>query len=377
MREPPIELEASCATEEVAVGETRLGANAVERRPSSADAERRHLGLVEPNEHGEEAVVRLHAVGRQGDIHVAVRLELVEIALAAHEILRSEHVANLERQQSPNRARVDLRRIAARRDLELDAPDVRDPLGDWQRLSAKLLEELIPELSAVGGGIDLARCERCRRVRVAAVVQLLAHRVEHGLQLDLGENVIVPEVIELVQQPVAVGHGVEAGDGERVDDHRRPFRDAECHLDCARSGRLHRGLDRRLVVAAQAVKQPNPHGVARELERVEASSRADRQVQMTARKARCRCHDDARELGALEVLVAIEGDGADFEVAGVAGYVLRQQNAGRRDRKKKQQRGEKNPSHHPRVRAGNAALCEAWSGGSISSGARSAKMRAM
>ena len=58
-------------------------------------------------------------------------------------------------------------------------------------------------------------------------MELLEHRVEHGLQLDLGEDVVVSKVIELVEQAVAITHGVEPSDGERVDHDGRPLGDAE------------------------------------------------------------------------------------------------------------------------------------------------------
>ena len=100
-------------------------------------------------------------------------------------------------------------------------------------------------------------------------------------------------------------------------------------------------------------------------------------MEMAPREARRRGYDDARKLGAAEVLVAGEGDGADLEITGVAFDVLCPQSAGKSDRKKQQERGEKNPSHHPRIRAGAASRFGASSIGSTTSGARSAIRRAM
>src|SRR5665213_3843055 len=98
---------------------------------------------------------------------------------------------------------------------------------------------------------------------------------------------------------------------------------------------------------------------------------------MTTREARRRCDDDAGQLRAPKVLVSIEGHGTDLEVTGIAGDVLRPQSAGKSDRKKKQQRGEKNPSHHPRVRAGAALPRGTASVESRTIGVRSRSKRAM
>ncbi len=263
--------------------------------------------------------------------------------MALEELALAIDVPLVEGEEPSDRARLNLDRVAGilGGDRDVDVADAPALAGDEREL----------DVGAIAGGVHRVVEQRLQRARVAVVPETRHHRVDEPRDAHAVEHRAV-ERPQHALHALAVRQRVEPGDGERIDDDRRPLVDAEedAHLLVARGTRHAAHL--RLVVAALPVVEGETEDVALELERVEAAPAPD-DLEDPAQPARRRGRDRVGEIGIAKAIVPRELDAAHLEVPRIADEILRR--GGRRHERgaDEQEPAPEEPTHDAHAPRGN------------------------